>query len=228
MNSCPTLPVTGASTTSLLVMAAALLVFGVLLVVAVRWRRHPVVPVIVALAVGVAVLAGAGHTQAATPCPPTTTAPTATSATSPATSAPASTAASTTVAAVSPSTAATATSTPSSTTTTTTAPTTTSTTSTTTTTTTVEAAASLVVTNPTYNCGGVCWGHVSGSGLLPGATFQIYASGVNFGEGAVASTGMIDSMLSMSCGAGLTNIYVTSTTASGDPIESNHVESPCG
>ena len=96
MNSCPTLPVTGASTTSLVVMAAALLVFGVLLVVAVRWRRHPVVPVIVALAVGVAVLAVAGHSQAATPCPPTTTAPTATSTSSPATSAPASTAASTT------------------------------------------------------------------------------------------------------------------------------------
>ena len=65
-------------------------------------------------------------------------------------------------------------------------------------------------------------------GIVARTTFQIYASGVNFGEGAVASTGMIDSMLSMSCGAGLTNIYVTSTTASGDPIESNHVESPCG
>ena len=48
MNPCPTLPVTGASTTSLVVMAAALLAFGVLLVVAVRWRRHPVVPVMVA------------------------------------------------------------------------------------------------------------------------------------------------------------------------------------
>jgi hypothetical protein len=96
MNSCPVLPVTGTSTMSMLVAAAALTGFGVLLMVAVRWRRHPVVPVVVALAVGLAALAVAGHTQAAAPCPPTTTAPTATSASSPATSAPASTAASTT------------------------------------------------------------------------------------------------------------------------------------
>ena len=75
MNDCPILPVTGGSTTSLVLVAAALITVGALLVVAVRWRRHAVVPVVVALAVAVAVLAGAGQSQAATPCPSTTTAP---------------------------------------------------------------------------------------------------------------------------------------------------------
>ena len=79
MNPCPALPATGASITPLVLAALALVAFGALVLVAVRWRRHAALPVVVGLAIGLAVLAQAGHTTAAPPCAPTTIAAPATS-----------------------------------------------------------------------------------------------------------------------------------------------------
>ena len=53
----------------MLVVAAALVGIGVLLVVAVRWRPHAILPIVSALVVGGAAIGDAGHTEAATSCP---------------------------------------------------------------------------------------------------------------------------------------------------------------
>jgi hypothetical protein len=87
---------------------------------------------------------------------------------------------------------------------------------------------SLVATNPTYGCGGTCWGHIEGSGLKPGAVVTIFAGGGEIGAGNAASDGTFSGDVGLTCGHGWSNLYATSTTAANQPIESNHVDSPCG
>ena len=86
---------------------------------------------------------------------------------------------------------------------------------------------SLVVTAVQYDCGGTCWGHYEGTGLKPGATFDICAPGC-FGQGSVPPSGTISDNVGLSCGAGWSDLHVTSTGADDQLIESNHVNSPCG
>lgn len=89
-------------------------------------------------------------------------------------------------------------------------------------------AASLVATNPTYDCGGTCWGHIEGSGLKPGAAITIFANGGVIGAGSVPGDGTFSGDIGLSCGSNWSDLYATSTTGANQPIESNHVNSPCG
>jgi len=87
-------------------------------------------------------------------------------------------------------------------------------------------AATLVATNPTYSCGGTCWGHISGTGLAPNAAVNTFAPGL-LGTGFADSNGNFDSDIFLSCGAGWSGLHATSTTATNQPITSNSVDSPC-
>jgi hypothetical protein len=83
----------------------------------------------------------------------------------------------------------------------------------------------LVITRDIYPCGGTCWGIVSGKGLAPNATVNLN-KGV--GTGLADANGNFAAPLNLSCGSNWTGIVATSTTASGKPITSNTVNTPCG
>ena len=92
--------------------------------------------------------------------------------------------------------------------------------------------ASLVVT-PTVSEDGLGWGDVTGSGLLPGSSWSASAtsgSGLHITVSTfVAADGTINSGPILSCGAGYHSFSATATTASGQPITSNTIDtSPCG
>ena len=87
----------------------------------------------------------------------------------------------------------------------------------------------LVMSNALISGG---WGIVTGSGLLPGTTLSECWSlrpGCS-ASGLVAPDGTINSAPNdalFACSEGITNAYFKGFTASGDPIESNHVDASC-
>jgi len=88
--------------------------------------------------------------------------------------------------------------------------------------------ASLVASTYDPTDPGYTWGSYSGYGLMPGATFTLYAPGV-LSSGLVASDGTIgESFPGLPCNAGSGPFHVESTTSYGVPISSNVVYSPCG
>jgi hypothetical protein len=92
--------------------------------------------------------------------------------------------------------------------------------------------ASLVVA-PTVSADGHEWGVVTGSGLLPGSSWSFSAtSGSGFGitvSTFVAADGTINFGSILSCGSGYHTVSATATTASGQAITSNTIDtSPCG
>lgn len=81
---------------------------------------------------------------------------------------------------------------------------------------------------------GGSWGFVSGSGLKPGAEFDIHATNDSIND-SVTNTGFVDGNGTIpssgpifSCGFNWHNVYTTSTAADGSPITSNVVNTPCG
>jgi hypothetical protein len=93
-------------------------------------------------------------------------------------------------------------------------------------------ASSLELTNTrTYSCGDfTCWGIVSWSGLrVPSA---ITLSGQNLGDQGpvfVFAASAINQGVNLPCGAGVSGVVATGTTATGSKISSTPpVDSPCG
>jgi len=92
------------------------------------------------------------------------------------------------------------------------------------------AGATLTWTTP-FTCGGSCWGALTGTGLMPGATITTYATiggSEEAGTAVADSNGNVSFPGNFSCGFGWSDVYSVSTTASGATITSNVVNSPCG
>jgi hypothetical protein len=72
------------------------------------------------------------------------------------------------------------------------------------------------------------WGTITGTGLLPGATINVYTSEGLVGAGEIPSDGTFSLPSFIACGRGVSGLYATSLNAAGEPIQSNVVDSPCG
>jgi hypothetical protein len=93
------------------------------------------------------------------------------------------------------------------------------------------------------DCGdGTCrvWGEISGTGLLPDSPVTVYYTSGGESrvlpaevtentllDGTYWASGVTHDVFAWLCGYDITNVYATATTAQGQPIESNHVSSPC-
>jgi hypothetical protein len=81
-----------------------------------------------------------------------------------------------------------------------------------------------------YDCSARgCFGVLTGTGLAPGTEVVEYQGGVIFGVGFADGNGDFGGNgAEVSCGFGLNDVYATATTAGGQPITSNIINSPCG
>ena len=88
--------------------------------------------------------------------------------------------------------------------------------------------ASLVFTDTIDIDCGPCFGVLTGTGLAPNAEVDVYQGSVIVGVGfADANGNYAPSPVGFGCGHGENDGYATSTTAGGQPITSNTINSPC-
>lgn len=87
----------------------------------------------------------------------------------------------------------------------------------------------LAVTTDTYDCTpDVCWGTVTGSGLLPDAPITFFSDSGEFGGGVVAGDGTFSAPIDLVCGDGDTGVYASTLDFDGNPISSIPVDTACG
>ena len=81
----------------------------------------------------------------------------------------------------------------------------------------------------TYPCSaGTCWGHVVGSGLRPGSSWNVVLDSIPIGpSGVVDANGDVNQPIDQACQDHFQNIQATAETALGKPITALPADSPC-